>query len=531
MSAPLRAAAAVAMFLLAGAGAMAFAQDAGQSASATQGAGQSAALTLTVDQAVARALANQPLIQQAQAAVEAARARVGEANSAYYPFLNGTASYNRLSDESFPLGALLPPAAELSQFGITIPPSFAPLLNAPFSFAPVNSWDFKLGFNQVIFQFGRRGIQVKLAENGVSAAEIGVEQIRSSLAFQAAQGFYTVLFLKQQLAALDTQLANLQEHLDAVRVRTQTGAATRYDELSTEVRITALRSQRIDADNMLNKQAVGLKLLLGIEANAQLDLSGDFTPGAAASPDEQAQVASALSRRPEIRQAVEAERAAELNRRLSTMGAWPTISGHASVGYSNGILPDLNTPVLNWVAGVQVNVPIFQGFLVARQGEEADKKLLAARAEHDAGQAHHHDSGAAGHAGHRCRGQASGERPGAARAGERNAGRGQAAVRPGDADEPGVPRCAGIAGARAALEPAEPVPPGAESVLSGSGYRGALLVDGARGNGEVNRADLVCPARPFSASPVPARCAETSPGLDVRVKVFLAVVVGQLLPG
>jgi len=379
MSAPLRAAAAAAMFLLAGAGAMAFAQDAGQSASATQGAGQSAALTLTVDQAMARALANQPLIQQAQAAVEAARARVGEANSAYYPFLNGTASYNRLSDESFALGALLPPAAELSQFGITIPPSFAPLLNAPFSFAPVNSWDFKLGLNQVIFQFGKRGIQVKLAENGVSAAEIGVEQIRSSLAFQAAQGFYTVLFLKQQLAALDTQLANLQEHLDAVRVRTQTGAATRYDELSTEVRITALQSQRIDADNMLNKQAVGLKLLLGIEENTQLDLSGDFTPGAAASRDEQAQVAAALSRRPEIRQAVEAERAAELSRRLSTMGGWPTISGHASVGYSNGILPDLNTPVLNWVAGVQVNVPIFQGFLVARQGEEADKRLLAAR--------------------------------------------------------------------------------------------------------------------------------------------------------
>ena len=41
--------------------------------------------SLTLDQAVALALTNQPLIEQALAAVEAARDRVGEAQSAYYP--------------------------------------------------------------------------------------------------------------------------------------------------------------------------------------------------------------------------------------------------------------------------------------------------------------------------------------------------------------------------------------------------------------------------------------------------------------
>ncbi|HYW82152.1 MAG TPA: hypothetical protein VFB30_02780, partial [Spirochaetia bacterium] len=40
------------------------------------------AVTLTVEQAVARARANQPLIRQALDTVEAARARVGEAQSA-----------------------------------------------------------------------------------------------------------------------------------------------------------------------------------------------------------------------------------------------------------------------------------------------------------------------------------------------------------------------------------------------------------------------------------------------------------------
>lgn len=60
------------------------------------GADAAAGVTLTVEQAVARARTNQPLIQQALAAEEAARARVGEAQSQYYPTVSGTASYTRL---------------------------------------------------------------------------------------------------------------------------------------------------------------------------------------------------------------------------------------------------------------------------------------------------------------------------------------------------------------------------------------------------------------------------------------------------
>ncbi|MGA2612104.1 MAG: TolC family protein [Spirochaetia bacterium] len=340
---------------------------------------QTAPVQLTVDQAVSQALANQPLIQQAEAAVEAARARVGEANSAYYPFVSGNASYNRLSDQSFALSALLPPASTLQQLGISIPPNIAPLLNSPLSLVPVNMWDFNVGLNQVIFQFGKRGVQVKLAENGLSAAQIGVEQIRMSLAFQAAQGFYTVLFLGDQVAALDSQMANLQEHLEATRVKAQTGTATRYDELSTEVRISTLQSQRIEAESQLTKQSIALKQLLGMPESVPLDMHEGFISQPDALQDQQTLLDLAMQRRPEIRQAVESERAAELSKRLSVVGGWPTISGHASIGYKNGILPDINTPALNWVAGVQVNVPIFEGFLIARQGEEADKRLLAAR--------------------------------------------------------------------------------------------------------------------------------------------------------
>ena len=335
---------------------------------------EAGAVTLTVDQAIARSLANQPLILQAEAAVQAAHARVGEAQALYYPMVSGTAAYNRLSDESFSFAALLPAGFNLSSLG-----PLGALFSSPLSLVPVDNWDFNLGLSQVIFQFGKRGIQVKLAENGMSTARIGVDQVRMSLAFQAAQGFYTVLFLRQQVEALDVQVRNLQEHLEATRIRTQTGTATRYDELSTEVRMSSLQSQRIEADTQYKKQLIGLKQLLGIEEAAVIELDGGFTPPEPAGTDEQALLASAMTQRLDVRQAVETENAAALSRRVVTASALPTLSAHAAMGYKTGILPDLNTPTFNWVAGVQLNVPIFQGFLYAHQGEEADKRLLAAQ--------------------------------------------------------------------------------------------------------------------------------------------------------
>ena len=336
------------------------------------GADAAAGVTLTVEQAVARARTNQPLIQQALAAVEAARARVGQAQSQYYPTVSGTASYNRLSDESFSIASVLPPSL-VSQAG-----QYQALLTEPFSLVPLNNWDFNLGLNQVITQFGKRDVQVKLAESGLASARIGVDQVTTMISYQAAQVFYTALFLQEQGKALDTQYENLQQHLQVIQVREETGSATRLEDLSTQVRMAALQSQRTDVESQFQKQKIALRQLTGLAPSTEIALSGTFGPGPAPAEDESL-VESALLKRTDVRQAVEAESAAELNQRLVSKAPWPTISAHASVGYKTGILPDINTPAFNWVAGVQVSVPIFQGFLLARSQDEARKKLDGAR--------------------------------------------------------------------------------------------------------------------------------------------------------
>jgi len=318
------------------------------------------AVSLTVEQAVARALASQPMILQAQASLEAARARVGEAQSAYWPNISASGSYTRIEPDQ--------------SVSITIP-----MLGSFSLFVPTDNYDVHLGLNQVVTQFGKRDAQVKIAESGATTARIGVEQAKTAVGYQAAQVFYTALFLQGQSAALDEQYDNLQQHLRVIEIREQTGSATRLEILSTQVRMASLQSQRADAQTQLRKQLVALSQLTGLAAGTEIQLAGTFTPGAETA-DSEALVSAALEKRTEVRQAAEAQRAAELGAQLALDSLYPTLSARGAVGWRNGLEPNPKNLTFNWSAGVAVSVPVFQGFLVARSMDEARGKVDAAKA-------------------------------------------------------------------------------------------------------------------------------------------------------
>jgi outer membrane protein len=322
--------------------------------------GGSDAVSLTVDQAVARALANQPMILQAQASLEAARARVGQAQSAYWPNVSASGSYTHIEPDQ--------------SVSISIP-----MLGSFSLFVPTDNYDVHLGLNQVITQFGRRDAQVKIAESGATAARIGVEQAKTAVGYQAAQLFYTALFLTQQTAALDSQYDNLQQHLRVIEIREQTGSATRLETLSTQVRMASLQSQRADTQTQLRKQLIALGQLTGLAAGTEIQLTGTFTPGADAA-DPAALVAAALEKRTDIRQAAEAQRAAELGVQLAFASLYPTLSARGAVGWRNGLEPNPKDLTFNWSAGVAVSVPLFQGFLAARALDEVRSRVDAAKA-------------------------------------------------------------------------------------------------------------------------------------------------------
>ena len=329
---------------------------AAQTAEPAGSSGSPGSVSLTLEQAVARARTNQPLILQAQAAVAAARERVGEAQSTYYPSLSGAGSYTYVQpDQAFVFPGL-----------------------GKFILSPSNNWDFHLGLNQIITQFGKRDVQVRMAESGLASARIGMDQVQTAISYQAAMVFYTALFLQEQGKALEEQYQNLQQHLQVIQVREQTGSATRLEDLSTQVRMAALQGQRTDVESQFAKQKIALRQLTGLDPATDITLSGGFEPGSVPA-EPSALVASALQKRPDVRQAVEAENAAAINEKLTFASVLPTLSARGTIGYRNGLLPDINALTFDWTAGVSLNVPLFQGFLGAHGLEEAKKKVESAK--------------------------------------------------------------------------------------------------------------------------------------------------------
>ena len=199
-------------------------------------------------------MTNQPLIQAAEAAVESARAKLGQARSAYYPDISGTASW----DHVIPNEQLL--------FGGEL-----------FTLAPTDYWDFNVGANQLIYDFGKREFNVKLAKSGIDAALINVNQIKTNIAFETLRTFYSVLFLGEEAASFDERIENLEQHRRDAENREKTGSSTHLDVVTTEVNIANVKADRIDAADQLERQKSRLRQLLGLDPDEPLVAEGEFT--------------------------------------------------------------------------------------------------------------------------------------------------------------------------------------------------------------------------------------------------------------
>jgi outer membrane protein len=315
-------------------------------------------VVITFAEAIAKAGANQPLILRAQAAVRSARAKVGQAESDYFPRMTAQAGYDRSNvEQEIDLGA--------DTVGLT----------------PENAYDFKLDAGLLVYDFGKRELQVKLARNGVESALIGVDQIKQDIAYRTARTYCSVVYLKAEVKELENEIAALNGHIEIAKKNEEEGSSTHIDVVAAQVRLSRASNRRIDAAATLAKRKIALRQLMGLALDKDFDVDAEVPPYPATG-DSQSLVALALANRPEVQAALKSEGAAELGRSLAELGGYPRIDLHGTAGYRNGLLDSANQDssslVFNWSLGVLVTLPIFDGFRSARASDEASADTEAA---------------------------------------------------------------------------------------------------------------------------------------------------------
>ncbi len=311
--------------------------------------------SLSVQEAVRIAIRNNPAIMKAADDINATEAGVKQSRSSYFPDMNGSASYSRIG-----------PVQELTVPGL-----------GSFSLFPENNYDISLGLQQNVYDFGRRSAGVELAKSGVKLSRDNLDAVKSSLAYQTIQTFYTILLLQENIAVVENQIFDLEQHQKIAEKRVQTGSATEFDVLTTRVRVASAQSAKLDIVDMLKKQNIRLRQLLAVSDDAPLRLKGEFTINPP--PDSVGPLISlALNQRPEILLSKDSESAARIQYKLASMGKMPMINMSLSYGFKNGYFPNLNALKANWVAGMRLQVPVFEGFRTRYRKEESHARVRAA---------------------------------------------------------------------------------------------------------------------------------------------------------
>jgi outer membrane protein len=311
--------------------------------------------SLTLGATLQAVLDANPSITNLTELSNASASRLSQTRSSFLPQVTGTATYTRID----------------------------PVVKLPFNgevlqFVPNNNYDFHLTAQYLLFDFGKNEATVKVAESQVQTAQDNINVARRDLAFNAAQVYYNILFMRESIKVQDAQIASLKAHRNEMSKRVEAGVSTKFDVTTTDVRITQAQSTKLDLQNQLRNQQVQLARLLHKPAQADIPVKGRLTyePQPV---DMEAEVTKASNNRPEVKLARDAENTAALQARLIDKSFMPTLGAGVQAGGKNGyILPNIERIRFNTLGTVQLSVPIYDGGRNKKQRVEAAATSRAA---------------------------------------------------------------------------------------------------------------------------------------------------------
>ena len=294
--------------------------------------------SLSLESIIAEVSQNHPLVKRALEGVNSSEAQIGAAESANKPNVDFTASVSHLG-----------PVSEISIPGMSA-----------LKLMPKTNYSTTVSVTQNLYDFGKTQSNVELAEENKELSSYSVEQIRQSLSQSVISAYYTLLYIQETIKITDEQLNVLREHLRYVQKKMETGSATSYEVLSTEVRISALESDKTDLEANRKTIISQLNSLMGVPETSDIAVKNDLEISLPSLQHDE-MISYALENRDEMKVALEREKMSELNYQITDLQNKPRIDGFVNGSINNGYRPDLNEPIPNFVVGVNLNVPIYDG--------------------------------------------------------------------------------------------------------------------------------------------------------------------------
>jgi len=294
--------------------------------------------SLTLSGVLSIVISNYPSLKKVDKELTAADAKIGLTKTAYLPDVNFATSYTRIG-----------------------PVTTIPFGGQSLQLYPPDVYSAVVSVNENIYDFGKTDKSVELDQKNKEMIQLSTHQIKQRLSAAAMSNFYSISFLQQAITIKVDQLKNLNEHLHFVQKRADTGSATKYDILTTKVRISSIENQKTDIQTALQIQISLLNSLMGKSPDSPIILKSDIVhaPRVMASADSLCTVA--YFNRPELKLALQKEEISKSRMNVIKVQNNPSLNAFASGGLKNGYLNDQFKDVgkLNFAVGVGLKVPLF----------------------------------------------------------------------------------------------------------------------------------------------------------------------------
>jgi outer membrane protein len=294
--------------------------------------------SLSLKYIIKQVISSYPSVKIAEEAIRNADSRISLAKTGYNPEVDMSANFTNLG-----------PVTKLTL------PSFG-----TFQLYPGNNYSASVNVKQLIYDFGRTKQSIELENEGKAIGEQTLEQVKQKLSLYTVSNFYTLLYLQAAIKIKDEQLAALKEHLQYIEKVMATGSATEYQVLTTKVKISNVESQKVDLIAAQTAQQAALNSLLGDNKVNNPVVKNEISVNPPEIPADSI-LSYAYRNRDEVLINEKRASLAELKLGMTKLQNKPYLSLQASGGAKNGYIPYLNRLTPNYVIGMGLRVPLFDG--------------------------------------------------------------------------------------------------------------------------------------------------------------------------
>jgi len=226
---------------------------------------------------------------------------------------------------------------------------------------------------QIIFDGLKTYYNTQAAKQGTQAQRQEVQRTAEEVTFTVTEAFYRLLEAKENLQVAQEALSQRQEFAKLTEAFFKAGKVTHLDSFRAQSQVSEAEQAVVEAQNAVRLAKEILARTLGLKEQVQVDIKGRLPQEFAGAGDLDTLWQQVLTNNPEIKRLDLELSQSQALIKAARGGYFPEVSLQGATDVRNR---DLGGTKPEWIAGVFMEFPFFEGGLTKAQVSKASSQNL-----------------------------------------------------------------------------------------------------------------------------------------------------------